>query len=245
MYDVIATLPTQCGSHACMVVLHAYARRHCMSTARVSAIPTPRSVTCRGRFIVPGVTNPLGYRTHVGSSAEVASARQGRRPPAAHIQPHAPSQSARCVIIVIENKSNGSPGHGCTWELALPLLLARRHAELGQTAPPAARVGPIPASASSNDLSSERRGATPADARPWRCNTGSQTSQRTSANLEIEIHKPRRACRQTLPAEFTNLGLQFSKPSKSFSKPPLQCGHTQGFMLPNLCFFIAKPKVNV
>jgi len=49
MYDVIATLPTQCGSHACMVVLHAYARRHCMSTARVSAIPTPRSVTCRGR----------------------------------------------------------------------------------------------------------------------------------------------------------------------------------------------------
>ena len=143
MYDVIATLPTQCGSHACMVVLHAYARRHCMSTARVSAIPTPRSVTCRGRFIVPGVTNPLGYRTHVGSSAEVASARQGRRPPAAHIQPHAPSQSARCVIIVIENKSNGSPGHGCTWELALPLLLARRHAELGQTAPPAARVGPI------------------------------------------------------------------------------------------------------
>ena len=45
MYDVIATLPTQCGSHACMVVLHAYARRHCMSTARVSAIPTPRSVT--------------------------------------------------------------------------------------------------------------------------------------------------------------------------------------------------------
>ena len=123
MYDVIATLPTQCGSHACMVVLHAYARRHCMSTARVSAIPTPRSVTCRGRFIVPGVTNPLGYRTHVGSSAEVASARQGRRPPAAHIAPHAPSQSAPCVIIVITHKKtdNGSPGHGCTWGLALPL----------------------------------------------------------------------------------------------------------------------------
>ena len=27
-----------------------YARRHCMSTARVSAIPTPRSVTCRCRL---------------------------------------------------------------------------------------------------------------------------------------------------------------------------------------------------
>ena len=66
-----------------------------------------------------------------------------------------------------KKKSNGSPGHGCTWELALPLLLARRHAELGQTAPPAARVGQIPASASSNDLPSERRGATPADAQVW------------------------------------------------------------------------------
>ena len=76
-------------------------------------------------------------------------------------------------------------------------------------------------------------------------NTRSLTSQITSANLEIEIHKPRRACRQTLPAEFTNLGLHLSEPSKSFFKPPLQCGHTQGFMLPNLCFFTAKPKVNV
>ena len=76
-------------------------------------------------------------------------------------------------------------------------------------------------------------------------NTGSLTSQITSANLEIEIHKPRRACRQTLPAEFTNLGLHLSEPSKSFFKPPLQCGRTQGFMLPNLCFFTAKPKVNV
>ena len=77
-----------------------------------------------------------------------------------------------------------------------------------------------------------------------RCNTSSQTSQRTSANLEIGIYKPRRACRQTLPAEFTNLGLHLSEPSKSFFKPPLQCGRTQGFMLPNLCFFTAKPKVN-
>ena len=186
-------------------------------------IPHSRRQLCRGRFSATGTSSSrCAYPT--------------ARPVA--IRPLCDNNDNK-------RKGNGSPGHGCTWELALPLLLARRHAELGQTAPPAARVGPIPASASSNDLPSERRGATPADARPWRCNTGSQTSQRTSANLEIEIHKPRRACRQTLPAEFTNLGLHLSEPSKSFFKPPLQCGRTQGFMLPNLCFFIAKPKVNV
>ena len=43
-----------------------------------------------------------------------------------------------------------------------------------------------------------RRGATPADARPWRCNTGSQTSQSTLANLETEF--------------FTNLGEHVARP---------------------------------
>ena len=249
MYDVIATLPTQCGSHACMVVLHAYARRHCMSTARVSAIPTPRSVTCRGRFIVPGVTNPLGYRTHVGRSAEVASARQGRRPPAAHIQPHAPSQSARCVIIMIIKKKvtvalgMGAPGNwhshyfsrGGTqsWaKLHRPLrALAQSPLRPRQTTCPRSDGARRPPTLKFG-VTVVRRGRGPRILK-FRCvrpiarsprsdranddgnddgNTRSLTSQITSANLEIEIHKPRRACRQTLPAEFKNLALHLTEP---------------------------------
>ena len=88
-----------------------YARRHCMSTARVSAIPTPRSVTCRGRF--------RGRCSATGTSSS-RCAYPTARPVA--IRPLCDNNDSK-------KKGNGSPGHGCTWDLDHYEM--GRHAEVG------------------------------------------------------------------------------------------------------------------